>query len=151
MKTPIIAALLLGLLAGCQSTKNEQPKPEDFVPLVFHAYIGGHFGPSYHLEFVPPSKVRYTSSTGREKKVEEFDIPIDYWEGVRFRLDQARVFKWKNKYRSKDVSDGTQWSLEVKYKDAEKKIWGDNAYPEYGEFKEFLSIVSNLAYDNKFE
>lgn len=151
MKSSIIITLLLGLLAGCQAPKNQVSKPEDFVPVAFHAYIGGHFGPSYEVKFIPPSKVCYTAFVGGKKKVEEFNIPMGYWAGVRFRLDEARVFQWKNKYRNRGVSDGTQWSLEIEYKDKKKEIWGDNAYPDYGEFKEFLSIVSDLVYNNKFE
>ena len=152
MKILITSLCLLSLaVSGCVSPDTES-RHRDYIPRVFEAHIGGFSGPSYTVTFIPPSTLRYTESEGfRGLKSTEYQIPAEYWEVVYERLQDAGVFQWRTSYVREGFQDGTQWSLEYDFNGKKKKIWGDNRYPDYGEFKTFLSIVSDLSSGKKFE
>lgn len=66
-------------------------------------------------------------------------------------LSCLHIGEWRSKYNLRrfgyEVLDGTQWELEIHYKNGIKpfKIYGDNAYPyNFDEFKELLGIDSSI-------
>ncbi len=143
------SALFFGCSVVPQQTSSNQI---DYIPRKFSASIGGYTGSRFRIEFHPPSSIHYTHKI-RNELIEQATVELntEHWESIYTSLEMAGVFNWKERYVRKDMHDGTQWTLDVEFPRQTKKIWGDNAYPEYGEFKAFLELMSNVAGRRKFE
>lgn len=71
-------------------------------------------------------------------------------------LNSLHIGEWRSSYSLKrfgyEVLDGTQWELEILYKNGAKpfKSYGDNAYPyNFDEFKELLVIDTSVNGDEE--
>lgn len=54
-------------------------------------------------------------------------------------LHECRVLSWKQEYIQLYVLDGTHWSIEIEFADANIRKAGSNAYPkEWGRFCKFI-------------
>lgn len=143
--------LVAFLLGGCASKSSSVPSPS-YVPSRFKASIGGFLGDSYTVEFFSPATLRYTH-TSRGALVETVDIDFEpeLWADVFFQLENAGVYQWRSRYVRSGVRDGTRWSLEYETPARRQTIWGDNRFPDYGEFREFLGLLSDMVDGRKFE
>jgi hypothetical protein len=133
-------------------SRQTSPSQIDYIPSKFSASIAGFTGSTFKIELHPPSSIHYTH-TIRNELIEQATVELnaEHWDSIYTTLEAVGVFNWKERYVRKDTHDGTQWTLDVKFPSREKKIWGDNTYPEYGEFKAFLELMSNVAGGRKFE
>jgi hypothetical protein len=108
----------------------------------FKAYVGGYFGPNYHVEInIISGKVTWSEGLYKEaeyeKKVNVEDIK-QFIEGLR----KCRILKWGQEYVQPYVLDGTQWSIEIEFNDICIYKAGSNAYPK--KWKRFCKLIENL-------
>lgn len=113
--------------------------------------IGGFFG-GYETKTICLDseelkiKVQHSLSIEPEDTTTELVFPDSHDEFLD-ELKRLHIGEWRSLYNLKRfgcmVLDGTQWELEIHYKNGAKpfKTYGDNAYPyNFGEFKELLVI-----------
>lgn len=67
------------------------------------------------------------------------------------KLNSINLLKWNREYVNKNVMDGTQWELKLKYNDNKRRkiIYGSNAYPYSEEFsteysERFISLLKAI-------
>ncbi|HEV2806584.1 MAG TPA: hypothetical protein VGW57_16785 [Chthoniobacterales bacterium] len=121
-----LAAVLL-LLATSAKPAGEPPA----VPTHFVARIGGFLGSRYSVE-LKDRTLTYTASGRGQTNVRHATItPTETaWREFRQALDDLKVWGWQNDYPRGSVLDGTQWLLEIAYRDRTLKSRGDNNYPD---------------------
>ncbi|OJG93236.1 hypothetical protein RV15_GL001268 [Enterococcus silesiacus] len=88
------------------------------------------------------------SRSGVPNKIEnipESDFEIYRISDIRKfegKINKMRISNWKEKYVNKDIMDGYQWSLTIKYKDGEaKSIYGSNDQPK--KYDELIRVLFN--------
>ena len=58
------------------------------------------------------------------------------------RLDKLAIWNWKTKYFDSDIMDGTEWRLNISWKDKSNLgVEGQNAYPN--NFDDFLKLLNS--------
>ena len=94
--------------------------------------------------------VQYALPVAPEETPIDLLLPYNKAEFLN-ELSCLHIGEWRSKYNLRrfgyEVLDGTQWELEIHYKNGIKpfKIYGDNAYPyNFDEFKELLGIDSSI-------
>ena len=57
-------------------------------------------------------------------------------------LDKLAIWSWKTKYFDSDIMDGTEWRLNISWKDKSNlEVEGQNAYPN--NFDDFLKLLNS--------
>lgn len=117
--------------------------------------IGGFFG-GYETRTISFENEEMQVNVQYALPVASEETPIDLllpYNKAAFlnELSCLHIGEWRSKYNLRrfgyEVLDGTQWELEIHYKNGIKpfKIYGDNAYPyNFDEFKELLGIDSSI-------
>jgi hypothetical protein len=103
--------------------------------------IGGHFGPSFNVEWDGQS-MTYTQTKRRKKEPWEFGSSEEWeaqseqiqpsderWHAFRAALDRLSVWSWQQRYTDPEVCDGTGWSIEISYADKAIVSGGSNCFP----------------------
>jgi len=128
------------------------------LPTAFYIKIGGFHGPSYSVE-LRDGKLHYTADEpARQKKIEKAVTPTEeQWRQFWQKMDQVRLWQWSREYVNREVLDGTQWNVRIKYDGKSLVASGSNAYPLETDvaqsnnspeaslpFNQFLQAVSKL-------
>jgi len=120
--------------------------------------VGGFNGPSYLVELIPgSSSVRYrhnpdtfTEAGDGSTREEIIEIPRNRWITFWLRLEEAKVWKWKDRYElSNKGPDGTVWSVDVRWNGRSADSFGYNAYPP--QFRMLKEAVVELIGGKLFE
>jgi hypothetical protein len=91
----------------------------------------------------------------RNRGQEVIEPSAEAWARFRRRLDRLAVWKWKGRYFTPGVKDGTHWRVLLRYKDRTLDVSGSNAFPLPGgasnnfpetspHFKAFLRSLQDL-------
>ncbi len=75
----------------------------------------------------------------------------EYWEGLAYGMDAAGFWSWRGRYDNTKVKDGVGWRIEVAYAHHQKSVSGTNAFPDYGEFKRMLDLLSDVSRGRPFQ
>lgn len=122
--------------------------------------IGGFFG-GYEMRTISfddeKLQVSVQHSLSIEPEVTSVALLLPYTKGEFLdELNSLHIGEWRSSYSLKrfgyEVLDGTQWELEILYKNGAKpfKSYGDNAYPyNFDEFKELLVIDTSVNEDEE--
>lgn len=134
--------------------------------------IGGHFGPSYSLEY-KKGLFLYRAQTGDESTIYNInpifkndyqfehiaifqsdsfdeDLVISEERKLNFFKYISRYCKsWKKEYLNNDICDGTSWECDIWIDDFRLKVSGQNKYPS--NFNSFLIKLSILNSGKIFE
>lgn len=104
------------------------------VPERLHLSIGGHFGPSYSVEFAGGLLTYQWSKPGQQfppewdSSSEQIQPSDERWQAFRSALDRLNVWCWQPEY-FEPVCDGNGWSAEIVYSDKEICSHGSNCFP----------------------
>ena len=114
----------------------------EFIPEQFAADIGRQGrGPVYSVQ-LQGTTLQYA----KDKTVRKITPTKEQWRAFRRALDEANVWGWRPEYRA-NVTDGTAWSLRIKYSDHALNVKGHNAYPDHaGNPNEILETRSFTRY-----
>lgn len=122
--------------------------------------IGGFFG-GYEMRTISfddeKLQVSVQHSLSIKPEVTSVALLLPYTKGEFLdELNSLHIGEWRSSYSLKrfgyEVLDGTQWELEILYKNGAKpfKSYGDNAYPyNFDEFKELLVIDTSVNEDEE--
>ena len=134
------------------------------VPKHFSAYVGGFLGPSFQAEVHDGILIYTRFGPGHSKPVHTTIKPTArQWREFRQTLDELKVWQWHPEYLpSGPVMDGTQWSLDIAYRDHALKVHGDNSYPDAAgkpngkpeptkSFNRYLNAIEGLSGGRTFE
>jgi hypothetical protein len=120
--------------------------------------IEGFDGPSYRVDLEPGSsfvRYRYNAETFTEAagtREEKLEIAKESWAIFWKRLDEAKVWSWKEHYApAKDEPDGTVWTVRLDWSNRKVSSSGTNAYPDLKQFGIFKAAVAELLGGRKFE
>ena len=131
--------------------KREAPPPEAFA-----FFIGGYTGTSHRVVWeggdLRYERLGYGFEPEELEPDEEFARPAPDWAAFRAALDRLDVWSWAASYEPEDlIVDGTQWSLELRWRERAVVTGGSNAYPGVGAtvsgsntFRAFLRAVRKL-------
>ena len=63
------------------------------------------------------------------------------WKDLLENLSSVHMGEWKSKYDDPDTTDGTQWSVDIRYDNGipAKHYWGSNKFPY--NFERFLELM----------
>ena len=121
-------------------------------PTQFKFTIGGFGGESHEVEW-KLGKLWYRRAKGAYHwEPDVMASPTeDEWANFWRSMETAGVWRWQTIYYN-EISDGTQWSLKLKYLDRQIRCGGSNAYPgspgpDYsprGDFAHFLKALRSL-------
>jgi hypothetical protein len=125
------------------------------------ASIGG-FGNSYKVE-LRDGLVWYTATArnGETKLVKITPTP-EQWEEFWKAMETQQVWQWLTEYANTRVSDGTQWTLNLRHGTHQLTTLGSNNYPgkdgepnakpeQTKEFKNYLAAIKKLLGGRAFE
>lgn len=122
--------------------------------------IGGFFG-GYETRTISFDDEKLQVSVQHSLSIEpegtSVALLLPYTKGEFLdELNSLHIGEWRSSYSLKrfgyKVLDGTQWELEILYKNGAKpfKSYGDNAYPyNFDEFKELLVIDTSVNEDEE--
>lgn len=122
--------------------------------------IGGFFG-GYETRTISFDDEKLQVSVQHSLSIEpegtSVALLLPYTKGEFLdELNSLHIGEWRSSYSLKrfgyEVLDGTQWELEILYKNGAKpfKSYGDNAYPyNFDEFKELLVIDTSVNGDEE--
>ena len=129
---------------------------EKDIPQSLEIFIGGYLGSSYSVKLERGCLV-YQPYTDGYQPLETLEISpsADEWEAFRQQMDQLDVWSWESDYENPGATDGTNWTVDLKYPDKGISSGGSNNFPgeeAYNEddedddtyFDEFLRAVSRL-------
>ncbi len=131
-----ISALLNDIAVAEDERLQGASEPTAGAPKVFRAAIGGHFGPSFDVEWVGGRLVYEAFGTGHEfglpeelGAVKRFVRPTrQRWQRFWDVLERVGVWGWEPEY-SLPVMDGTAWTMEFEAEGRVLRSRGSNAYP----------------------
>jgi hypothetical protein len=156
------AATLLQVTLLCAISFGAEPAT---IPDKFGAVIGGFLGSTYAIE-LRDGALRYTkkgaTSVGYGVTSATVSPTPQQWREFRKSIDELNLWQWKPSYPNQGVADGTQWSLEIVYRDRALKTGGSNSYPDTqgranGEprrtetFGRYLAAIEKLIGQRTFE
>jgi len=135
---------------------------EKDIPQSLEISIGGYTGSSYSVKLERGCHV-YQPYTHGYQPLEALEISpsADEWKAFRQQLVQLDVWSWESDYEDPGATDGTNWTVDLKYPDKGISSGGSNNFPSeeaynedddtYNEdededtyFDEFLRAVSRL-------
>ena len=107
----------------------------------FYFSIGGFFGGYYNVELIKnDTKIKYIFSHSIKGNEDEYEFSEKQLNYFLEKIFNEYILNWKNKYDNNNILDGTQWKLEMEFKDLPKfESYGSNEYPS--NWKMFLSII----------
>jgi len=121
----------------------------------FYFSIGGFFGGYDSIEINKnDTPIKYIHSHSIKGNNDEYVISKEQLNDFLEKIFNNKVLKWKNKYHDNNILDGTQWKLEMDFKDLPKfDSYGSNEYPS--NWKIIFTIINdyfpqmelNLYYD----
>lgn len=104
---------------------------DENAPEKFSTYVGGFLGPKYTVEF-RDGFIYYSAETSGKIKSAKIKPSSKNWKIFRRTLDEIGIWHWQNNYGNDEVSDGTQWRVEIRYHDRSITAKGSNNYPKEG-------------------
>lgn len=121
---PILLALFVAISPAWAAESS-------FVPGRLDASIGGFLGPTYQVKLHGRSLTCTKFADGHRHPKSVIVTPTkSQWLEFRRTLDELKIWRWRASYPNPNVSDGTQWSLNIAYADHALKTHGDNSYPD---------------------
>lgn len=108
------------------------------------ASVGGFFGGYYNVE-VNLTTLQVSWSFWQGGQQESFEKTIRPATAKKFLegLKKANLLNWRAEYVEPGVLDGTQWSVEIIRDGQNKKMLGNNQYPD--EWDDFCKLISRIA------
>ncbi len=119
-------------------------------------------GESYQVQLHDGLLIHTVFSRGRSSEKRSTINPTpEQWREFRQTLDSLKVWHWRSSYPTNGVMDGTQWSLDLAFKDQSIKTQGSNNYPGRDgkpngkpeltkSFRQFLDAIKKLTGDKPF-
>ena len=99
------------------------------TPQRFDARVGGFLGYTYQVQ-LQDGLLQYARFGGGHKPTHARVRPtMEQWTEFRRELDAIDIWRWRAQYVNLGVTDGTQWSLDVAFRDRAIKTQGSNEYP----------------------
>src|SRR5215471_10803465 len=102
------------------------------APESFKTFVGGFTGPSYSVE-LRDGKLYYSVVDGpSHTRAAKITPSTQQWGEFRRALEDIGVWQWRTNYPNPRVSDGTQWSLEIRWGGRALRARGSNSFPATG-------------------
>ena len=124
------------------------------IPEYLFISVGGHYGPSYQLDF-KKGKLIYTLIHDDQENLSTHMInpTSKQWQRFWGEIDAIGVWNWKSRYDIPSIMDGTSWRVEIEHNGKNVTSSGSNAFP--GEtadksFNPFLIAVRELIGNKPF-
>jgi hypothetical protein len=121
----------------------------------FYFLIGGFFGGHDSIEInIDDTPIKYIFCNSIKGNNDEYILSKEKWNDFLEKIFNENVLNWKNKYHDNNILDGTEWKLEMEFKDLPKfESYGSNEYPS--NWKNIFTIINdyfpqmelNLYYD----
>lgn len=101
------------------------------TPDTFCAFIGGHMGPSYKVEFASDVLTYTRMSRGyEEEEVVAIEPTDDDWRAFTKTLDELDIWSWEEHYPNHSgICDGTHWRIQLEFGGRTLESSGTNNYP----------------------
>lgn len=127
---------LLAFFPLCAHAESTSMMPESFSFGIGGLFQGGHF-----IELKDGVVVDHETLKG--KRIDHtLHIPPERWDAFKKKVNMLGVWQWKPSYMNMDITDGTQWNLELRYTDQSVDIMGSNAAP--ASINELILAVTQL-------
>jgi hypothetical protein len=105
--------------------------------------IGGYMGTSFSVVLKRSVLRHVTYGPGYVSEKECSVRPTEeQWTTFLEALDSLRVWRWRERYQSSTMLDGTSWKVEIRWGDKVIKSSGSNSYPRA--FQAYLKAVGML-------
>lgn len=113
--------------------------------ILFRAYVGGYFGPSYSVELDPTKgTITYQHTEGGSAvDVQTMPLATETWSKFVKGLIRCEFLDWLDDYTLPGVMDGTSWSVVVLTYDRPICKQGSNGYP--GRWSQFCRLISSVS------
>jgi len=114
-------------------------------PSHFSIFVGGYTGESFGVRY-ESGKLLYEHFGYGFKPVETVELePTDKaWQQFWTTLHDINVWKWKDRYETPGICDGTNWSVEIDVGGKKLRSTGSNAYPDGQEETESSSVFDQF-------
>lgn len=131
-----VAALLNAIAVADDERRRAEPEPPAGAPEAFHAFIGGHFGPSFEVAW-DRGRLKYNAYRAwRDFGLPEGTGPVtrfvrptaQRWQRFWDVIDKVDAWNWEAEY-SLPVMDGASWELVFEGMGRALRSRGSNAYP----------------------
>lgn len=136
---------------------NEIDKSDEIIPKLFKFRYGGSVDPySFNIK-IENSKIVFAYDSFPPGYYDKYFIPSEEeWKKFWDKMDNIKVWNWKDNYDSPDfvVLDGTSWNLKIELGDKKVESSGSNYYPgenieeivpdQSESFKKFLNALRSL-------